>query len=290
LEFLSNLNQLLVNALVHGHITVEECRFEERTAKLARALTAIAQNRHRPNNSLEAQAALLRIRLNQAMLAHDGAAVSAIWRDFADILEGAEGLGEFDADKLVAFIEVAGQAAGNDPAYNDLVERVAEFVSSRKSEGEGALILLKRARKLDFSDRFDMIRWLGRAAVGLTKREYTDHLIEAVQLLTLAYRSAGLLWAARASCVFAAASIVSQAEEDSELPVSIVFTMKLWAWIALELCHLPDFLFAIQLMNGFATGLPLTDDSKSRVREVFANWIWLSVACSSIWRNLTFGG
>jgi hypothetical protein len=267
LEFLGNLNQLLVNAVVHNHMTREECRFDERTAKLRQALEAIAQNRDRPNNSLEAQTALLRIRLNQAIVNHDPAVLSTVWKDFAAVLETADGLGEFDADRLVSFIEVAGQAAGNEPAYNDLVEKLADFIGSRKSEGEGALILLKRARKLDFSDRFDMIRWLGKAAIGLTKREYAEHLIEAVQLLTLAYRSAGLPWAARASCVFAAASIVIEGEENSELPISIVFTMKVWAWIALELCHLPDFLFAIQLMNGFAAGLPLTDGSKKYLRE-----------------------
>jgi hypothetical protein len=267
LEFLGNLNQLLVNAIVHGHMTREECRFDERTAKLRQALEAIAQNPDRPNNNLEAQTALLRIRLNEAVMAGDSAAFSDVWRDFATVVERADGLGEFDADRLVCLIEVAGQVAGNDPAYNDLVEKVADFIGSRKSAGEGAVILLKRARKLDFSDRFDMIRWLGKAAVGLIKREYAAQLTEAVQLLTLAYRSSGLLWAARASCIFAAASIVIEGEEDSELPVSIVPTMKIWAWIALELCHLPDFLFAIQVMNGFVAALPLTKDSKGKLRE-----------------------
>ena len=71
LEFLGNLNQLLVNAIAHGHMTREECRFDERTAKLRQALEAIVQNPNRPNNSLEAQAALLRIRLNQAMIADE---------------------------------------------------------------------------------------------------------------------------------------------------------------------------------------------------------------------------
>jgi hypothetical protein len=70
-----------------------------------------------------------------------------------------------------------------------------------------------------------------------------------------------------ASCIFAAASIVIEGEEDSELPVSIVPTMKIWAWIALELSHLPDFLFAIQLMNGFVAGLPLSEDSQAKLRD-----------------------
>ncbi|WP_439543309.1 hypothetical protein [Hyphomicrobium sp.] len=267
LEYLGNLHQLLVNSMVHRHFSREGCKFDERTERLKRALEAIAEDAHRPNNSLEAQTDLMRISLNQAMIENDPAAISKVWRGYSAILDKAAGLGEFDANTLINFIEVAGQAAGNDSAYNDLIEKLAGFVASRRSAGEGAIILLKRAQKLDFSDRLDMIRWLGKAAVGLTKREYSEHLIEATQLLSLAYRSAGLSWAARASSVFAAASLVIEGEQESEMPVGIVPTMKVWAWNALELSHVPDFLFAIQLMNGFVAALPLTEESKAKVSE-----------------------
>lgn len=267
LEFLGNLNQLLVNCVVHRHLTREESRLDERMEALKTALEAAASDRDRPNNSLEARTALLRIALNKAMLAGNREALSDIWKSFADILEKAGGLGEFDADSLVTFVEIAGNIAGNDPAYNDLVEKLAVFVAERKSEGEGAVILLRRAQKLDFDDNFDMIRWLGKAAIGLTKREYTNELIEALQLLTLAYRSAGLLWAARATSVFAVASIVIDGEQDSDVRVDIVPTVKLGAWISLALSHLPDFLSAIQLTNGFLRGLPLDEETQERVRD-----------------------
>jgi len=81
----------------------------------------------------------------------------------------------------------------------------------------------------------------------------------------MAYRSAGLLWAARAACIFATASLVVEGEQASELPVSFVPTMKIWAWIALELGYVPDFLSAIQLLNGALASLPLDADSKRRV-------------------------
>jgi hypothetical protein len=35
----------------------------------------------------------------------------------------------------------------------------------------------------------------------------------------------------------------------------------------LELCHLPDLAFALQLMNGFVDGLPLAEESKAKVRD-----------------------
>lgn len=267
LEWLGNLNQLLVNSIIHQHLSPEQCRFDERTAKLKKALEAIAEDTHRPNNNLEAQVELLRIELNRAMMERDSAALPKIWQGYSAILDKASGLGEFEADKVIEFIEVVGEVAGNDPAYNDLIDKLAAFVATRKSEGEGSIILLKRAQKLDFKERFDMIRWLGKAAIGLTKREYAEHLIEATQLLALAYRSAGLPWAARASFVLAAASLIIEGETDSEIPVGIVPTMKFWAWNALERSHVPDFLLAIQFINGSVASLPLTEESKDKVSE-----------------------
>lgn len=283
LEFLSNLLQLFVNSVIHNHMSRDECRLEERTARLKEALEKIAADKDRPNNALEAQTSLLIIRMNQAVLNNEREELVGVWNDFSITLEKASGLGEYKADRLVQMIEVAGNVAGNDLAYNDLVEKTAEFVSKRKSEVEGALILLKRAQKLDFDNNFEMIRLLGKAAIGLTKKEYADHLIEALQLLMLAYRSAGLLWAARASCTFLAASLVMEGEEDSELSISFVPTMKIWAWIALELSHIPDFLFSIHLLNGALATLPLADDSKEKVGEDIRE---LDIALGSLFLNL----
>lgn len=283
LEFLGTLHQLLVNSVIHGHMTLEACQLQERAARLKVALEPLAQDLDRPNNALGARTALLRIRLNQAMMAHDQDALSAIWDEFADILEEAEGLGEYNAEGLVQFVEAIAQMAGNDRAYNALIEKLAEFVGKRKSEGEGALVLLRRAQKLDFSDHFDMIRWLGRAAVGLSKREYLGALVEAAQLLALAYRSADLHWASRASCLFAVGSLVVEGEADGEFSPEIVPSVKLWAWISVALGHLPDALSAVQLLNGFLAALPLDDESQDRVRE---DLLELDVALACLILNL----
>ena len=283
LEFLCNLLQLFVNSVIHGHMSRDKCKLNERTTKLKEALEQIASDKDRPNNALEAQTSLLIIRMNQSILDKKRDELAGLWKDLSSILEKASGLGEFKADRLIQLVEIFGQIAGNDSTYNDLVEKTAEFVANGKSEDEGALILLKRAQKLDFEDNFDMIRFLGKASIGLTKREYSDYLIEALQLLMLAYRSAGLLWAARASCAFLAASLVMEGEEESQLPVSFVPTMKIWAWIALELCHLPDFLFAIQLLNGALATLPLAEDSKTKVSEDIHE---LDMALGSLFLNL----
>jgi hypothetical protein len=267
LELLRNLLQLLFNAVIHNHMSREECLLDRRVATLKKALKKLASDKRRPNGSLEARTSLLIIRLSEISADKDLASLPEIWRGFSDVLNKAAGLGEFDADELVRMVEVAGLIENKSPEYKNLIEKTAEFVAKRKGEAEGALVLLKQAQKLDFENKFDMIRFLGKATIGLAKKEYTDSLIEALQLLMLAYRSAGLLWAARATCIFLAASLVMQSEEESHIPVVFIPVMKVLAWIARELRHLPDFLYAIQLLNGALATLPLTEESQARLKD-----------------------
>ncbi|HEY1382458.1 MAG TPA: hypothetical protein VGF43_02530 [Dongiaceae bacterium] len=104
IALLGNLHQLLVNMVVHGHMSREECRFEERTARLRQALEPLVGEADRPNNSLEARTELLRIELNEAMMAKDRTALSALWPRYGAILDDASGLAEFDADTLVPYL------------------------------------------------------------------------------------------------------------------------------------------------------------------------------------------
>jgi hypothetical protein len=266
LVFLSNLLQLLVNAVIYGQFSRGHVKFDKRTARLRVALEAIVADKNRPNNSLEAETWLLVLRLNIVMIDHKPQDLPQIWRDCGNILDRAGGLGEFKAERLVSMIGVVGTIAGNDADYNALIEKLALFVSERTSEAKGALILLKRAQQLEATDRIDMIRLLGKAAIGLSKREYAEELIVTLRLLMQAYGIAGLLWSARATCVMAIATIVMEGEESNIVPVSFVPTVKLWAWYSLELGHLPDFFLALQLLNWALNSLPLADESKERVQ------------------------
>jgi hypothetical protein len=264
LEFLCNLAQLLFNAVIHGHLTADEAKLAERIARLNHRLDVMAKDAKRPNNALEARTSLLVIRVNQALIDRDPAALAALWPKFSEVLEQAKGLGEFPADRLIQMIEVFGNVAANDPGYANLVDQLSAFVSERTSEAQGALVLLKRAQQLGFEDRFEMIRLLGRAGHQLTKKEYTGSLIEAMQLLSLAYRSAGLLWAARASCIFAIASIFIECSAGSRSSFGIYpMHSRPYGWFGVVSS---DYRSAIR--------------RKSSRRSVCRNSIWCSAARS----------
>lgn len=270
LEFLSNLIQMLINAVLHEDFTKEECKLEERLSRFYARLDELIGDKVRPNNALECESLRLHGHFNAALLARDPDALSPLWPQYSGILARARTLGEFDARGFVRLIEVMAIPAGNDPAYTALIEEAAAFISERTGSAEGALLLLRRAQKLTLDDKFEMIRLLGKAARQLTKKEYAGPLIAALFLLTRAYRSAGLLWAARATCLFATASIVIEGEADSELDVRIVPALELLAWISLELRYIPDLLHAVQMLNGCLAALPLNDESKARLKEALS--------------------
>ena len=266
-EFLSTLAQLFVHSVIYGHLTLDESKLIERSNRLRKRLKAIARNRDQPNSALEASTLLLLWKLNMAVVIGDSAELPAIWSEFADVLEHAKPMGEFDAERVKKIIGTAGRVADHDPEYNALVENLAVFVAQRKSEAEGARILVQRAQQLGFNQHFEMIRLLGKAIPKLSKREYENELVEALNLLTLAYRSAGLLWAARANCLMAAARIVSFAEEESELRLDMIPVIKLWAWLSVELGHLPDLLSAMELLSALLGALPLEDKAKKEILD-----------------------
>ena len=267
IECLCNLMQAIFNSVIHKHLTAEAARLDARAARLRVLLVEMAGEPNRPNNALSARVSLHILDLNLALRVGDAQTVSSLWPKFSEVLREARGLGEFDAESLIKMVQVFGTFAAKDPGYTQLVDQLAEFVSARTSEGEGALVLLRRAQQLELDQNFEIIRLLGRAAIGLTKKEYTPHRIEAMQRLAVAYHSAGLLWAACSSITSALASTFIEADDDSHVPAHVIGSLVIWCHIVLELGHVPEFLEAMRLLRGCVAGMPLDEASEKRATD-----------------------
>lgn len=267
IEFLVQLHQLLVNAVIYRMLSPEEGDLSARSNRLEAALETMTRDEGRPNHRLEARTSLAVVRLGRFFAEGRKEELPGIWTELGSILDEAAGLAEFDADRLVRLIEVVSMPAGRDPTYRAVAERLADFVAKRSSEAQGALILLRQALALDDEERCERIRLLGRAAVRLAKREHAEQLIEAHQNLAIAYRGADLFWASRSSLLMAAAGLAAEGEETSELPVGFVPTVKIWAWVALQLRLVPELLLAVRLLRMSLATLPLDESSRTRVAE-----------------------
>lgn len=267
-ELIANLVQNLANAVALGHAKPEVLGLDGRRKELVAKLETLAAERERPNNALEARTSLLFTEATRLMVARDAQGLRNLWPQFSRIIDAADGLTEYRASRLEPVIELFGRAAGRDEDYSALVEKLATFVSKRAGDARGGLIRLKRAAQLDIAtDRLEIIRLLGTATQQLAQREHAENLVEATYTLAVAYRGAGLLWAARAAAMFALASLFSEAERDAELPVTVVPALELLGWIDSELRLLPELLEVIRLLKGCRRSLPLDEDSQARLDE-----------------------
>lgn len=267
-ELASTLFQNLVNAVALGHATSEAFQLKTRRAALIAALERLASDRTRPNNALTARTTLLFAEASRAMIGNDKVAIAALWPRFSEVIRLAEGLSEYRADRLEPLVERFGVHAGRNPDYRQLVDDLAAFVAKRTGEARGGLIRLARANQLDIeTDRMEVIRLLGRATRELAQREHLESQVEATYALAVAYRGAGLLWAARAAAMFSIATLFAESERESDISVTVVPALMLLAWIDAELRLLPEFLDVIRLLRGCREGLPLDVDSRARVDE-----------------------
>ncbi len=263
LGFLVNLGQLLFTAVFHGHMGREAIQLDKRVGLIAELLASMADDRERPNNQLEAEAALLHLDMNWAATSRDAEALTRVWNGYSDIIDRAKRFGEFDAKRIVNLIEAAETVAGDDPAYSTLIDKLAGFVAERDGGAQGALLLLRRAKKLGLNKHFEMIRLLSKAVLELTKKEHSHDLEDALSHLTIAYRSAGLRWAARATCIFALSTMFIDAEEGERLPLRFGTLLKIWISLSLDLRHYPDFVVAIPLLKSVIAALPYSDEDKA---------------------------
>lgn len=248
-EFLSGLHQLLVVAVIHGHLTMEAVELTDRMDRLRDRLEKIEADPNNPNSALAATTSLLILKLNRSKLLDRTDDMTDLWARFSDILEKAKSLGEFDADGLVRVIKGLAQVAGNNAEYNALIEKTAEFVKDRVGEAEAARMLIERAKQLEPSKTLECIRLIGKAIPYLTKGGLNDDLVEPLALLALAYRQAEVYWAARSSCLMAIATITAQFNEDGVVSPLTVWAIEVWAWTSLQLRHFPDLLCALRLLD-----------------------------------------
>jgi len=279
IELLCNLFTVLNSSVSHKQIDEAAANLSERRERIEAALRKLAAEDHRPNNALQAETSLTLLQLLRDGREEVDTPFGAYWDKFNSILDRAQKLAEYPVEQLLRLNEVFGMIAGDDPAYDQFVERLAEVAAQRQSDGKSGEILLARGKeKLDLERPVDAINLLGRAALKFLKHEYRDQQIEAQYLIAVGYSGAGLRWASRSACLMALFSIIADAQENDEFRVEIIPTLKLWCQKAIELGHLPDILCTIELLSAFGQVLPLDEPSREHVANDRKN-LEMSLAC-----------
>ncbi|WP_223475033.1 hypothetical protein [Oricola indica] len=262
-----NLLQVTVGRVLQGHESAEELSLDDRSKRLKTKLSELAQDKSRPNNALYAETLLLLHRFNEAALSGEQE-FDEIWIGLSNIIDRARGLGEYPAEMLDSVLEVLSPLGADSEALDDLIEKLAEFMADRSRDLQAGRAYLNRGlRKLEAEKPVAAIKFLGRAVVNLMKDESKEDQHRALYCLAVAYKEAGLLWAARGAAMGAVAQICTIAETDGETPAELIPTLNLFTMIALQLGHVTDFLNGIQFLIAAHQSLPLDDDSRERLSD-----------------------
>jgi len=263
-----NLHQLIVGRVVNGLESSSDLLLETRTARLKTKLVELVADKSSPNNSLHAETLLLFHTLNEKALAGEHSNFDETWLGLSDIIDRAKGLGEFPAGLVDSMVEALMPVVPESEVFDALLEKLAEFLAERdKERTAGELYLRQGERKLNAEKPIDAIKSLGRAVVNFMKDESKEEQTQALYYLAVAYRGAGLLWAARGAALAAVGQASALSEKESEFRIEIVPTYSLFTMLSLQLGHITDFVRGIQFLRTLNELLPLTDESRTRLEE-----------------------
>lgn len=259
----------VISISVHqGRLEKDSASLDTRFEKYRNILNIFAsESSIRPNNAIEAQLQLCILDLSQAIKAKQIQQFKPIWNRLWKILDDSNGLIEFDPNVIADYLEVFGQAKQYDEEFDKLVEHCAEILGKREGEISEGKRLLKRAEQLSFDEPCELIRIAGKASIKLTKAEANSELIRALFLLGSAYRSIGLLWAARASYLYAISICFSEIVETNKIRIEIIPITKYWAWTCCELRKIPEFIEAYETLGILGALADLQDSSNETLQN-----------------------
>ena len=259
---------MLAARVFQGWETSDHLCLDARRKRLSAKLSDLSQDKSRPNNALYAETLLVLSRLTETDVKGNEYALDEVWKDLSGIIDRAKGLGEFPAELIDQVVDAMSSLVPESVALDDLAEKLAEFMGQRQKEGKAGEIYLRRgSQKLDHELPIEAVSWLGKASICFMKDEYREEQFETLYCLAVAYRGAGLLWAARAACLAALVQANAISAEDAETKVETIPTVSLLALISLQMGRVSDLLLCIFWMRGLQHSLPLDEVSKLRLEE-----------------------
>lgn len=262
LELLSNLLNLIIQAVASGAIDKESVKLDDRTKKLITQLKVLTIDGSRPNNSLYARSLLVIMKLTLAIhQTDDEAECKALLLELECVIEDSDGLGSFPFAPISEIITELGGIFNDWPEYDKLFEKSVASEQKRKMNYSAGLRLLARGeQKLQSNKWNDAVGYLGRAQQSLLIQEAREDLVSAHVMCSFAYERGGLLWAARA-CMLVVSSLYLQAHaEGGNVLSQLARICKRMVWLEIQLGRIPEVLSWWEIGSALLQHVRMDDD------------------------------
>lgn len=260
-EKVNNLWSVLVGSGGHDNQTWGDLQILNRSNKLTKRLEELSNDNSRPNNALQAKTLLLIHKLSFLLFTQGSSAnLDSIFKELEETLVSSRGLGAYPFESYKEILFELGNFFPNNEAVDNLLDTLVDIVEKRTSEGEAGSALTNRGiQKLKNDKPYDAIRLFGKAQDKLVKEEYKFELIKSLVACGSAYRSTGLLWAARVNLLAAISYCITDFKGTGSMYRIALPAAQELTWIELELGRALNAVCCIQIVNFIANQLQLNE-------------------------------
>lgn len=195
----------------------------ERRQRLAKQLDVLSTKDDAPNAAAVA-------RMRAAYLRMFGASperVTELLGELMAVADAAQSLIGFPLAELVDVISEFGKNGSDLPGFDQTLEHVTQLLADQKGNVHAAEALVRRGREHLLAQRpYRAIATIGKALMRLVSHQGRDTFAHALYLLGTAYENVGLLWAARAAFIHAAAVALEDFYKHNEANENQVTSMR----------------------------------------------------------------
>jgi len=260
IELLANVWQLLWTSVQRSKLETSLAKLDLRTKNLRAELQRLQMEADRPSTALQAQSIELMIDMSESKL--DPIELNRIFNEFRKVFSKAEGLVNFPVSRLIKILMDLSEYLPDSDELDKLFESVLLLSEKRESRATSGRMLLKRGKQKMLSEKYyEAIRLFGRAQNSLAMRECRSELISTLALCASAYKSVGLLWAARSNMLLATSLAFNEYWEDGKINVEAFECLQRLIWIELQLGQIPITLAWIEMATIVAQVIELDKES-----------------------------
>ncbi len=265
-ELLGNLWTILHASCRAGTLDATKVELSRRTATLVEALERLANDAARPNNALWARTQLLLMKISSAV--PGPSALGPLLTELKEILRSVEGLITYPFEVVSRIVQELGEWLSEASEYDALLERVVSITQERVGAQEAGRMLLARGfQKFRAGQKYDAIRFFGRAQQKLAMEESLEDLAEALFGCGLAYESVGLLWAARANVLAAADLALREYWQHGRLGTRASTCVRRLIWLELQLGRVACAMQWMQMAFALAQDRGLDEEQRKKFSD-----------------------
>lgn len=275
--------------LYNGHLKVTGCdsniAIDEIGGKVVAKLNEIAADETKPSNALLAETLLEILKFSSVTTLNNAA---SIFVKIKKIVEKSQSLIGYPFEKIFDLFNKMDDVFDEVVEYEDLMDFLIENSSKRDGEIQGSIKYLKRGfKRLEAGKPFQAIKLIGKALSGLYKEETNDAIIIGLRAMSSAYEAIGLVWAARASSLFASSLLIDDFWKFDHVSEQQVKSFIRLCWLELKLGRLGQALQWYELANviQYRLGKQIISDEECINLDGFISHLLLNARLNSL-KNL----